>query len=427
MGESPLVRLGIAVALGLLVGLQRQHERNRLAGIRTFPLLAAVGGLCGLMSPPGEPPWILAGGFLAVAAVLVAGLYRLPAVDGEGDGGRPGLTTLVAALLMFCLGGWLGRGGDLVVGVVAGAGAAALLHAKGSLHGLVARLGQGDVQAVFRFALIALVVLPVLPNHDYTVTIGGRTYEIINPFSVWMLVVLIVGVSLLGYVALRLVGPRAGAALGAVLGGVVSSTATTASFSRAARVDPAMAPVASAAVQLATTASMLRLSVLVAVAMLAVPGASPWAVVQPLLALAAIMGAITLVAFLGGARHPHVPEPGNPAELWPALLFAGLYAVIRAATDAGHQLLGDSGLYAVAALSGTTDLDAIALSSSGLAAKGQITADLAWRAVVVGTIANLVFKTGIAWSLGGRPMGVRTALWYGLSALGGVGLLLFWR
>ncbi len=414
--DDIFLRLGLAIAIGLLVGLQRQSEGNRLAGIRTFPIFCVLGYLCGLLAPE-YGGWTVAAGAVALAGLMVAGLYRLTNDGSE----RPGMTTLAAGLLLYMVGAWLTKG-SIALAVAVGGGTAVLLQSKTTLHTLVGRLGGEDLRAVFLFVLLALVILPVLPHQGFSF---GLPIEVINPREVWLLVVLIVGVGLVGYFLLKFLGERAGTVLGGMLGGLVSSTATTVSFARRSRGEPSLSRQSAVVVQLATTMSMLRLTVLVcALAPVAVLGQ----VVAPMLILAAGMAVITLAAWrwLRSTDERHVAEQGNPAELLPALVFAGLYAVISFATAAGNHWLGQHALYAVAAISGTTDLDAITLSSVQLAEKAAITPSFAWRLIVVGTIANLAFKTGIAYTMGSRDMARRTAVLYGTSALVGVGILIFW-
>lgn len=401
------LRLGIVTALGFLVGLQRESEQNRLAGIRTIPMIAMLGALCGMMGV-----WAVAGGFLALAGVLAVAIMRVAPDEHR----HPGLTTLIAALLMYALGASTLTGGPLAVPVVLGGGLAVLLHARQALHAWVGRIGGDDLRAVFRFVLISLVILPVLPGTPLD------PWGAVSPREVWLMVVLIVGIGLGGYVLLKLFGARAGTLLGGVLGGLVSSTATTVSFARRVRSDPQLAGLAAVVVMIASTIANLRLVALAA----AVAPVQARTIAPPLLTLAAIMAAITAVAFLGTRGRTGSPVAhGNPAEIRPALIFAGLYAVIALAVAASRSWFGESVLYPVAAISGLTDLDAITLTAARLCTRPEtpLASEVAWRMIMVGTLANLAFKGAAAWVLGGRALGWRVALLFGLSALGGVGLL----
>jgi uncharacterized membrane protein (DUF4010 family) len=208
-------RLGIALCLGLLVGLERQRVNHPLGGLRTFGLVAVFGALCALLGQ-SLGPWVVPAGMLAAAAALITGVWR---IGMQADG--PQLTTLFAAMIMFGVGA-LTVLGDPVVGVIIAGVLTLLLHAKDRLHRMVASLGREDVAAIMQFILITLVILPVLPDRAF------GPYQVFNPREAWLLVVLIVAIGLGGYVAWKLVGERAGMLLGAVLGGLISSTATTA-------------------------------------------------------------------------------------------------------------------------------------------------------------------------------------------------------
>ncbi|MBI1901993.1 MAG: MgtC/SapB family protein, partial [Planctomycetia bacterium] len=190
-------KLAIAVGLGLLVGLQRERVRSPVAGIRTFALITVLGTISALLAAPFGG-WIVGLGAVAVAAMLVVGnlaLRRTRHID-------PGMTTEVAALLMYGVGAYLVVG-HAAIAVAVGGGVALLLHWKAPLHEFVARIGETDVTAIMRFVLVALVIYPVLPDQAY------GPYQVLNPKQVWQMVVLIVGISLGGYVAYKLLGQKA--------------------------------------------------------------------------------------------------------------------------------------------------------------------------------------------------------------------------
>jgi uncharacterized membrane protein (DUF4010 family) len=190
--ETTLGRLAIALGLGLLVGLQRERTESSIAGLRTFALVTVLGGLTGLLAQDFGG-WVLAGALLALAAMVVVGnVAKLR--DEVRD---PGITTEVAVLLMFGVGAYLTQG-PVEVGIVLGGTVAVLLHAKARLHGFVDRLGDQDVTAIMQFVLLTLVILPVLPNETY------GPFDVLNPRHIWLMVVLIVGITLGGYLAYRL-------------------------------------------------------------------------------------------------------------------------------------------------------------------------------------------------------------------------------
>lgn len=409
--ESTLGRLAIALGLGLLVGLQRERTESAIAGLRTFALVTLLGGLSGLLSQEFGG-WVLGAAFLGLAAMVVIGNVMKLRTQPEDTG----ITTEVAVLLMFGIGAYLVYGA-LEVGIVLGGTVAVLLHAKARLHGLVERLGDQDVAAIMRFVLLTLVILPILPNRTF------GPLGVLNPRHIWLMVVLIVGISLGGYLAYKALGDRAGTLLSGVLGGTISSTATTATYARMGRAGERTASLSSVVILLASTIVFVR--VLVEIAVVA-PGSLPVAA-PPLVVLLLAFGGLSHLAWSRRkADAQAMPEQGNPTELRFALAFGALYALILLAVAAGNEWFGSEGLYVVAVISGLTDMDAITLSTANLTRQGRVEPETLWRVVVVASISNLAFKLGVAGALGGRDLLRRLAPYYGAGALVGVLLVAFW-
>ena len=360
MTEQTFLQLGLALLLGLLVGLQRERTEPSVAGIRTFPLITILGTVCALLAVD-LGGWIVAAGLIAVAAMFViANLARVKAGDVD-----PGLTTEMAALLMFGVGAYLVVG-SMGVAVAIGGAVAVLLQLKQPMHELVARMGEADIKAIMQFALITLVILPVLPNRTF------GPYEVLNPFKVWLMVVLIVGIGLSGYVAYKWLGGRAGTLLGGLLGGLISSTATTASYSRRTKDAPGSANLAALVIMLASAVVFVR----VLIEMAAVAPTNFAKVSPPIFAMLAVAALIaTGVYFFAEHEKEQVPAHGNPAELRSALIFGGLYAVVILAVAAAKQHFNSSGLYVVAVLSGLTDMDAITLSTAQLVESDRLSVE----------------------------------------------------
>lgn len=404
-------QLGISLLLGLLVGLQRQRAASSFGGIRTFPMIAAFGTLCGWLAQQ-HGGWIVAAGLVALAGLLVISNFML-ARGGNDDAGQ---TSEVAALLLFSIGAYLVFG-ETAVAVALGGAIAVLLHYKDPLHAFAARIGERDVTAIMQFVLISLVILPVLPNKAY------GPYDVLNPFQIWLMVVLIVGISLVGYVAYKLLGAREGAVLGGVIGGLVSSTATTVSSARRAASEPKSAVLASLVIMIAAGIVYARV---IAEVVIVAPGHFRQ-IVPP---LATMLGASVAIAamlyFLTRDHQVPMAEQGNPANLSVAMIFGGLYAIIVFAVAATQAEFGGRGLYVVAILSGLTDMDAITLSSSQLVSQGRLDTDTAWRMILVASLANIVFKGALVAALGGRALFRQILLAFGaMLALGGV-VLVFW-
>lgn len=412
-------KLGISLGLGLLVGLQRERVDSRLAGFRTFPLVTVLGTVSALLAADFGG-WVVAAAWVGLAGLIVAGNFLL----AHAEAPDPGQTTEVALLLMFAVGAYLAVG-SAAVAVALGGGTAVLLHLKSQMHGLAERMGDRDFRAIIQFVLLSLVILPVLPDRTY------GPYDVLNPRQVWWMVVLIVAISLGGYVATKLLSGSKGTALAGVLGGFVSSTATTVSFSRRSREEgrdtgEGTGPVTrAAAVVILLAAAVVYVRVLVEVAVVA-RGAF-LTMVPPLAVLLAVALGVAIVFWFGVRREStEVPEPGNPTELRSALIFGGLYALVLLAVAAAKEHWAESGLWVVSILSGLTDMDAITLSTSRLVGAGRLDPDLGWRLILVASLSNLVFKGAMVAALGSRKLAVRVAGLFALLLVAGGLLLLLW-
>lgn len=401
----------IALALGLLVGLQKERAASRVAGLKTFGLASLLGAVTGLLTP-AVGGWALGAGLLSLVAIMAIG----NAIEAREGTVSPGQTTEVALLSVYVIGA-LAVLGSTTLAVVLGGAVAMLLHLREELKGMVRRMTDRDVHAIMQFVLVSLVVLPILPNRTF------GPFDVWNPRNIWLMVVLIVGLNLLGYAAFRWLSRRRGAVVAGVLGGVISSTATTFAYARSATERTVSATTAAAVIWIASTVVFVR--ILLEVAAVA-PRFLPVAAPPLLLVMGTMAGGAVLVARDGhtSADGPH--EPGNPAQLRSAIGFGLLYGVILLAVAAAERHLGSTGLYATALLSGLTDIDAITLSTSRLVAEGRLSEGLGWRLILVASLSNLLFKVGIARVLGGPALGKRIGA-LGLAATGaGVLLLAFW-
>jgi len=411
MAANPLVQLGISLLLGLLVGLQRQRTESSIGGIRTFPLIATFGTLCGLLAVE-HGGWIVAAGLVALAALLVVSNLLL-AKGGDTDAGQ---TTEVSALLLYGIGAYLVFG-EMAVAVVLGGAIAVLLHYKDLLHAFASRFGERDVTAFMQFILITLVILPVLPNEAY------GPYDVLNPFQIWLMVVLIVGISLVGYVAYKLFGAREGAVLGGLIGGLVSSTATTVSFARRTATKPGVAGLAALVVMIASGIVFVRVLAEIAV----VAPAHFGRIAPPLVAMLILAAGIAVFLYFHTRNHRAVmAEHGNPADLRTAIIFGSLYAVVVFAVAWTNAEFGDRGLYLVALVSGLTDMDAITLSTSQLVGQDRLDTQTAWRMILVASLANLVFKGALVAILGSRELLRLVAGAFGVMIVAGGALFWFW-
>jgi uncharacterized membrane protein (DUF4010 family) len=406
-----LQSLATALGLGLLVGLQREWVQNPVAGIRTFALVTIFGALCGIMGI-AYSGWVIAAAFIAFAAMVILGnVSRMHSKDAE-----TGLTTEMALLVMFAVGIITVHGHRMLAVVTAGT-VMVLLQSKNRLHAMVRRFGEDDLREIARLVLAGLVILPALPNREM------GYLGVLNPFAIWLMVVLIVGISLAAYLAGKFLGGAKGAALAGLLGGLISSTATTASVARRSS-NSGSSGISLAAVSLIASA-VVFLRVITEV-MIAAP--SDFAkMLPPLLAMMFWFGLVAAVAHrISEKTGKHTTEESPPSELKNAVLFGLLYAVVLVVVAAAREHFGHSGLYIAAALSGLTDMDAITLSTSRLVTTGHLEPGMAWRMILVGGMANIAFKMALAATLG-KASFIKPALTgFAVALAGGVALLLFW-
>ncbi|HSM06795.1 MAG TPA: MgtC/SapB family protein [Longimicrobiales bacterium] len=408
-----LVQLAIGVGLGLLVGLERSWSDHEEAGVRTFTLITVLGVLAAIVDREAGG-WVVASGVVAVVALMAVVNYGRHQVEARPD---TGITTEVAALVMFLVGAALGAG-LTVPAIVVGGGVAALLHWKHPLHDLADRMERKELEALIRLAVIGLVILPLMPNRDF------GPYDVLNPFEIWFMVVLIVGISMAGYVAFRLFGARAGAVAAGLLGGLISSTATTVSYARRSKAEPSRSAAAALVITLASVVVFARVMVEIGVV-----GPGTFADVAPPLAILMVfMGVVAFFLFRGaGDEEGHeVADQEPPSELKAALIFGGLYAVVLLAVAFARERLGTSGLYFVAGISGLTDIDAITLSTARLMEGEGLDPSTGWRVVMVGVLSNLVFKAGVVFTLGTPKLKGRIAAAFGLTLAAGVALMMLW-
>lgn len=406
---EPFLGLGIALGLGLLVGLQRQHAGSAVAGVRTFALITLLGAAAGLLHPV-TGAWVVGAGLLAVAAVAWIGNLNRPK-DNEAHG----VTTEAAMLLMYAV-GVLSTLDQRPAAAVIGAACAVLLHLKDSLHRVAKWLTDDDLRAIMQFAAVTLIVLPLLPDRDM------GPFDALNPRHIWLLVVLVVGISLAAYLVHRVVGGSRGTLAAGLLGGLISSTATTAAFSRAAKTKPKSAATSAAAIAVASAVLYPRIATELAVVAPAIWMQLVWPLGLMLLASAALCA----VVLLRGSKQTSEPQQAqNPSQLKSALFFAAMFAAVTLAAAAANHYLGSRGTLLVAAVSGLTDMDAITLTVGQQAAAGTVTPAYASGAILIAVTSNTLFKLGIVCVLGGRAL-VSHVWWYMAATALGAATLAGW-
>ncbi len=389
--QELLLRLLLAAVGGLAVGIEREwsarrdQDHSRFGGVRTFLLLGLLGGLGGALLPTALPValLVLAGGVLLIAIAYLVSAWR----------GTIDATTEVAGVVVLAAGALAG-GGVLAVASAVFAGTAVVLVEKSRMHRAVERIQSAELEAAAHFAVLALVVLPLLPEGPLGPSPG------IEPRKLWALVLVFSGLSFAGYLALRIAGPRRGLGLAGLLGGVVSSTAVTLNFARDARRHPEIGTALALGVLAASAVLPVRVLALAAVIHLPLALAMALALL-PAVALGAALVGWALLGRRGteasGAEHP--TAPGNPLRLGAAIQMTLFFAVVLFLLAYVRERFGAAGVIGGAALLGLTDLDALTYSAARLAAEGG-QAEVSARALLVGMLANTLFKGALALALG---------------------------
>lgn len=383
--QESLWHLLAATLIGFAVGLERERAKverqgSTIGGVRTFTLLGLLGGVSAL----GQNQWLPAVGLAAVAGLAV---YTL---KNSRDA-----TSQVAALLVYMLGVLCGLG-TVLPALFAGALLLGFLAFHDELHAFAGGIKRDEVEAAVLLALLLGVVYPLLPDANY------GPYGVWNPREIWQVVLLVAGVNFVGYLALRLLGSK-GLWAAALLGGLVSSTAVTLSMVTQSRANPSRNPLWASGAVLASQMMLGRILV--------------WSATAPALLqllwlplLLWLLWGLLVAAWLA-RRDREAPESvpvQNPLQLQGALLFAGVYALVKLLTKVGLEVFGNAGVYVVSALSGVADVDAISLSLARLTANEQLMLSVASIAIVVAALSNTVLKTAL--SFGARGLGLYVAL-----------------
>jgi uncharacterized membrane protein (DUF4010 family) len=403
-----LVRFAVALAVGLLIGLQREFAlgdpRRELAlGVRTFALLSASGFASLMLADLLESPAVFAA-VLAVLGLLIAvGYFR------DVSSGKPGLTTRVSAVLTVVIGA-LAVHGRLTLVAAIGVAAMALLSFKGEMHRFARHLTRDDLFAALKFAVVSAVILPVLPDR----VIGPFPFDALNPYRIWLFVVLVSGIGFVGYALIKWKGSERGIGLTGLIGGLASSTAVTVGFARRSRSVPKLARLLAAAVLLAWTVMFLRVGAILAVINPAVLSET-W----PCLAAPAVAGLAACAFLWRKIRSDPTGQAvslSNPFELGTSLKFGALFAIVLLVSRAAQSQFGNTGVYASSFLSGLLDVDAVVLSTAQMQhGSAGLNAHAASIAVALAAVANTLFKAAVCW-IAGFP-GFRRALVPGFVAM----------
>jgi uncharacterized membrane protein (DUF4010 family) len=386
-------RFAAALGLGLLLGIERERKRDAelfFGGVRTFALIALLGAVGAFMERELNQGWLIIAAFVALSALVIVS-YATTAARGE-----LGITTEISAMLAFIVGalcGWQHVGVASVATVVC----LLLLTFKDFLHRLARRVELADIEATLTFAVISVIILPLLPNQNF----GPPPLDVINPYKIWLMVVLIAGLNFLGYVLVKVLGNEHGLALTGILGGLVSSTAVTLSFSQRSRREPEMSSAFVLAIVIAWTIMFLRVVIMVGIINRAL--AASLAVALGCMALAGLL--VCLALWRRRAHETGVVTAGaNPFELGEAIKFGLLFGIVTIVAKAAEVYLGATGLYLAGAVAGATDVDAIALSMANRATTTPESIKIAAYTIVIAVISNTLVKAGMVAFMGAPAM-----------------------
>jgi uncharacterized membrane protein (DUF4010 family) len=411
-----LLTLVVSACLGALIGLIRQWDEQTdqkpgdFAGVRTHTLWAVLGCL-GAYASESHAPYALLLVLVLVAAHLIAQAVT------EHDRSTPGSTSFAGAVLtIFC--GALVFWEEMKSAVFIAATAMVLMGLKRPIHNWTRTFHERDIRALLQFAAISGVILPLVPNRDM------GPFEAFNPFSTWLMVVLISGLGFAGYIAMRIIGQRAGVLLTAVLGGLASSTASTLAFSRRSREEPRMSDHYALAVVAACTVMLPR--VLIAIGI--VNRTLAITLIVPFVIMA--LPGVVYAAWVWLRRHPtaqegDAPELGNPLSLSTAIKFAVLYSGIAFLVTVVREQGWTQGMLPLSFVSGLTDMDAISLSIARDLGPEKAAVAMATQAVILAAISNTLLKAGMAIALGSPGLKVRIGIVLGATAAVGVIAMLF--
>lgn len=379
-------RFAVALGIGMIIGFERERRRGKgvklFAGVRTFAIIALLGCAAALIGNHTASPLPLITAFGAVALLLTVAYYQ----QVERQQGI-GLTTEITALLTVLIGA-LCYYQYITLAAALGIAIVGLLSLKEQLHGFAARITYDELYAALKFAVVTLIILPILPDTP----MGPAPFDVLNPRDVWWMVVLISGISFIGYILMKVVNVSRGIGLSGALGGLVSSTAVTLSFSGRSKETPQLAGDFALAILAAWTILFARILIQV------------WPVNRPLIDT---LWPPMLFALMAGALYGAVmhwrqrggdvqnAEVENPFTLGTAFKFGALYAVILVVARAAEMYFGNTGIYVSALISGTVDLSAITATMANLNNNGTLDAQTATNAIVLAAATNTAVKAGI--------------------------------
>jgi uncharacterized membrane protein (DUF4010 family) len=401
----------IALALGALVGLEREYARyrkrgNDYAGIRTFPLIALFGALSAYLGVLISP-WILIVGIILTGILIILAYYNIAGHSRH----HSGATSEVAGFLVFFL-GVLSYYGEITLAIILAIIITIILYARSMLHHFAKKIKPLEMADTLKFAVIAFVILPLLPNQGY------GPLEMFNPYIIWLMVVFISGIGFAGYVLMKWFGER-GITIAGILGGLVSSTAVTSSFAVRSKKETKIYRTLVLGVILANTIMFVRILIEVFV----INKELLWKLILPISILILICAIFSYLLWRKAKEAKGKVELSSPFTLGPALKFGVFFAVILALVKVADVYLSSKGVYLVSFISGFADVDAITVSLSQLS-KTSLSLDIARNGILLAALTNVGVKGGIAYIFGDRKkFGKIILAFYVVLILLGLGLM----
>ncbi len=416
MDENELFRrLSVALAIGLLIGLERGWQQRqeaageRTAGFRTFALSGLLGGVGGLIVHAQKETGLIALALMFAAHAAIIATYRYRENIAEDNYGA---TTVIASMLTFALGAYAVLG-DIKVAGAAGAATAGLLALKEILHGWLERISWPELRSALVLLAMTFILLPFLPNEPVD------PFGVIKPFEIWLLTVMIAAISFAGYIAIKVVGDTYGVALAGVAGGLASSTAVTVNMANLAKEHPEQSGHLAAGAILAGAVMFARVIAVIAVINLSLVQYVAWPLGAAFIAMLAGAG-VLLWGWTDPEEEKSSLKLSNPFEIRSVLTFAVLLTAISALTKLATYYAGDAGAYVLAAVSGIADVDAITLSMArpGGGASSPLVATVA---ILIAVGVNTISKVVMAWGIGGSAIGWRLGAVSAAALLAGAG------
>lgn len=406
----------IALLMGALVGIEREKHKNNdhpgsFAGVRTYILFAQLGAVSAWLSVYLQTPWLFITALAAVAVIVLSSYY----LENKAKPVALGLTSELSAITVCLLGGAV-IFGFAEIAVSLAILTSAILAFREPLHGLVSKIGAEDLYSALKLLIASFIVLPLLPDE------AVDPWQALNPYKLWLLVILISALSLVGYISVRFLGSVKGTMITALTGGLVSSTAVTLSFARSSKQETDSGAASRLAAGILVSWLVMFGRVLLIVTAVSVPLMQQ--LLWPLLGLALLTALFAIAFFLAGHRLQSVSAAdvpvNNPFSLWSAIQFALLFALVLLMVKLVEHYAPGQGLYWLAGFAGLTDVDAISLSLADYAGRSQ-SVGMAATAIGIAILSNSLVKTAMVWVVGSRILAWRvSAATAALSLVGGL-------